>query len=104
MYGSLQDSFKFVKYTGKHGCRGLFLKKLMLATCNVTEKETEYRCFPVHFGKFFETVFMQNTFNRATTSVNFVYANTAKCRSSRPEVFLEISQISQENTCARVSF
>ena len=25
-------------------------------------------------------------------------------RSSRPEVFLEISQNSQENTCARVSF
>ena len=43
---------------------------------------------------------MQNTFNRATTSVTFVYANTAKCRSSRPELFLEISQISQENTCA----
>ena len=26
------------------------------------------------------------------------------CRSSRPEVFLEMSQDSQENTCARVSF
>ena len=25
-------------------------------------------------------------------------------RSSRPEVFLDISQNSQENTCARVSF
>ena len=33
----------------------------------------------------------------------FLYNNT-NARSSRPEVFLEISKNSQKNTCARVSF
>ena len=39
----------FVKFTGKHRQRSLFLMKLH--ACNLTKKRLRNRCFPVHFEK-----------------------------------------------------
>ena len=49
----------FVKFTGKHRQRSLFLMKLH--ACNLTKKRLRNRCFPVHFEKKIKTSFSHNT-------------------------------------------
>ena len=55
----------FIKFTGKHLCRGLFFNKvenLRLAT--LLKTRLRHRCFPVNFVKFLRTPFLQNTSER----------------------------------------
>ena len=61
----------------------------------------------MNFAKFIRTTFPQSASGRLLLSL--LHWCTLKFRSSRPEVFckmvfFKISQNSQENTCARVSF
>ena len=95
--GVLTNSSKF---TGKHLCQSVFFKRLYC------------RFFPVNFPKFVRPLFFTKYLG-ATASVFRTMSNMYdrtflwKYRSSRPEVFfknvfLEISQNSLENTCARV--
>ena len=58
--------------------------------CNFIKTGLQNRCFPVKFAKFFRTT--------------LVAVEAVARRYSVKKVFLEISQNSQENTCARVSF
>ena len=59
--GSIKTSVlkNFAKFLGKHLCQSLFLIKLQAS--GFIEKRLWYMCFPVHFPKFFRTLFLQNT-------------------------------------------
>ena len=48
----------FTKFTGKHLCQSLFFRP---QACNFIEKRLWLNSFPVHFEKFLETSFSQNT-------------------------------------------
>ena len=52
------------KFTRKHQCRGLFLKKLYTALATLLKKRLWDRCFAENFVKFLRTPFLQNTANR----------------------------------------
>ena len=75
----------FADFTGKHLCWNIFLI---------------HTCFPVKFANFSRTSFSKNIWERLL--LRKLEAVVQKC--SVKKVFLEISQNSQENTCARVSF
>ena len=47
----------FVKFTGKYVCLSLFL-------INFIKKRLRHSCFPVNFGKFLRTSFLQKTSGR----------------------------------------
>ena len=86
-------------FTGKNLCWSLFLLKGHL-----------HRCFPVKFLKFLRTTFLQNTSSVATLSrvilrrAFHMHFRSSHQGCSKKKVFLEISQYSQESTCARVFF
>ena len=48
----------FAKFTGKHLCQSLFFRP---QASNFIEKRLWLNSFPVHFEKFLETSFSQNT-------------------------------------------
>ena len=91
----------FSKFTGKHMCKSLFFKRLY------------YKFFPMNFPRFVRPLFLQNTLRRLLlylepfqiSMIELFCRNTEavtqRCSLKR---FLEISQNSQENTSARVSF
>ena len=92
---SATGGFNFSNSTRKHLCQSVFFKRLCC------------RFFPVNFPKFVRPLFLQNPFGRLLLYLEpYLWQNFLwKYRSSRPEVFfkkvlLEISQNSQENTCA----
>ena len=87
----------FAKFTRKHLCN--FLKKKTLA-----------QVFFVNFAKFLRTSLLQNKHFRTTAFIRTPLKIRVK-RQKQPlelffkkELFLKISQISQENTCVEVSF
>ena len=47
----------FAKFTGKHLCQSLFLRKLQAAPAILFKKRLWRRCFPVNFAKFTTTPF-----------------------------------------------
>ena len=54
----------FTKFTGKTCARDSFLIKLQvsgLKTVTLLKKNLCHKCFPVNFGKFLRTPFLQNT-------------------------------------------
>ena len=58
----------FAKFTGKHLCQGLFLKKLqVIRPTTLSKKKLWRRCFPVNFEKFLRTPFFTEHL-RATAS------------------------------------
>ena len=55
----------FVKFTGKHLCQSLFLKKLWDSDLQVyLKKILRNKCFPVNVTKFPRATFLQNTSRR----------------------------------------
>ena len=53
------------KLTGKHLCWSLFLNKVAgLRSATLLNKRLQHRFFPVSFGKFLRTPFLQNTSKR----------------------------------------
>ena len=91
----------FSKFTGKQQCQSVFFKRL-------------YTGFSCEFAEICKITFFQNTFGRLLLHLEpcqIIYDRTFlwKYRSSSPgvlfeKVFLEISQNSQENTCASAFF
>ena len=90
--------------TGNTVCIYLLLQKQIA-------KRLWYRRFPVNLAKFLRTPFLQNT-SRRLLLLLFVFihfcipqeAEVFVCRCSLKQMFLKISQISQESTRAGVSF
>ena len=55
----------FTKFTGKRLCQSLFFNKVAgLRPATLLKKRLWHSCFPVNFGKFLSTPFLQNTFGR----------------------------------------
>ena len=55
----------FVKFTGKHLCRSLFLNKVAgLSPATLIKRDSGHRCFPVNLTKFLRTTLLQNTSGR----------------------------------------
>ena len=55
----------FIKFTGKHLCQSLFFNKVAgLRLSTLLKKRLLHRCFPVNFGKFLRTLFLQNISGR----------------------------------------
>ena len=76
----------FEKFTKKHLCVSLLFNKVAgLRPATLLKNRPYLRCFPVNFSKFLRT-------------------EAVVRRCSIKKVFSEISQNSQENTCARDSF
>ena len=108
----------FTKFTGKHLCQSLFFNKVAgLRPATLLKKRLWHRCFPVNFVKFLRTpffiehlwwllFFIPIYFFSFTVNWDIKTLTTeAVVRGcSAKKVFLEISQNSQENTCARDSF
>ena len=83
----------FAKFIRKHLCQSLFFNKVAdLRPATLFKKRLWHRHFPVDFGKFLRTPIF-------TEHLQWLLLILTHFRSSRPEVFLEISQNSQENTC-----
>ena len=60
---------KFVKFTVKHLCQGLFFNKLAgLRPETLLKKSLWHRCFPVNCVNFLRTFFLQSTLGRLKTS------------------------------------
>ena len=56
------DLKNFAIFTGKHLCRSFFFNKVAgLRPASLLKKRLRHRCFPVNFGKFLRTPFLQNT-------------------------------------------
>ena len=88
----------FAKFAGKHLCQSHFFNKVAdFRPANLLKKTLWHRCFPVDFAKLLRTTFF-------TEHLQWLLLILTHFRSSGPEVFLEISQNSQENTCASFSF
>ena len=97
----------FTKFTGKHLCQSLYFLKL--------QQRIWHRCFYVNFMRFLRTPFfkehlwwllLSESFGQKSLETGIDFRNV---RSSHPRCFVQIgilkkSQISQENTCAGVSF
>ena len=93
--GVLRD---FTKFTKKHLRRSLsFNKVASVRPATLFKKRLWHRCFPVNYSKFLRTPFLQNTSGR-------LLPEAATRDALKEKMFLEISQNSQENTCARVHF
>ena len=61
----------FAKFTGKHLCQSPFFNKVAsLTPATLLKKRLWHRCFPVNFGKFLRTPFLQNTPGRLLLSIN----------------------------------
>ena len=89
-----RDSF-FNKVAGLRPAT-LFKKSLRPAT--LLKKSLWHKCFPVNFMKFLRATFLQ----KFTTPNKVIEAVAQNCCAKA--FFLKVSQNSQENTCARVSF
>ena len=87
-------------------CESLYKKVAGLQLATLLKKRLQQRCFLVSFRFFLEQLFPRT--HRVTGSEqiqNFLVSTEAVIqRCSVKNVFLIISQNSQENTCARVSF
>ena len=113
--------WNLAKFTGKHLCQSLFFNKVKPAT--LLKKRLWYKCFPVNFAKFLRTYFSQNTSGRLLLKIKLLFIHNSEKttpiyfqivwyeipeavvpRYSVKKVFLKISQNSQENPCAKVSF
>ena len=58
-------SWNFAKFTGKHLCQSLFFNKVAgLRPATLLKKKLWHSCFPVNFGKFLKTPFLENTSGR----------------------------------------
>ena len=85
----------------------LFNKVASLKACNFIKKILQHnRCFAVKFAKFLLTPIFKSIYERLLLFLYYIFMGLTivKVKSSRPEVFLKISQNSWENTCTRVSF
>ena len=81
--------------------------------CNFNKKRFEHRCFNVSIVKFLRTPILKNSCKRhfLTWSMSDICRSKKKINAAEAatrgalckKVFLEISQNSQENACARVS-
>ena len=78
---------KFAKLTGKHRCPSLFLRKL----------QTE--CLTVTTDHFKRVILLKKSWR-----IIFLNSRSSHWRCSVKIVLLKISQNSQKNTCARISF
>ena len=54
----------FAKFTGKHLCWNLFLKKVPAGSCSFLKKRLWQRYFPVNFAKFIRIAILQNICER----------------------------------------
>ena len=87
----------FAKFAGKHLCQSHFFNKVAdFRPANLLKKTLWHR-FPCGFCKIFKNNFF-------TEHLQWLLVILTHFRSSRLNVFLEISQNSQENTCASFSF
>ena len=98
----------------------IFTEKHLYWSLLSIKKRLQHRCFPVDIAKFLRTLILKIVCERlllvsdmfivvSKTTVEKIqnyYRNTEAVvqRCSVKKVFLEISQNSQENTCARASF
>ena len=89
--GVLENLANFI---GKHLCKGLSFN--MVGGLRPTLLKGE---FPVNFAKFLRTPFWQNTSRKCFGIFQNIHIKN-NFRSSRPEVFLEISQNLQESPFA----
>ena len=109
----------FAKFTGKHLCQSLILNKV-----TGLRPALWHRCFPANLAKFLRTpiftkhlwwlllyksyfksefsLYVTEVAEKALSILFLTEAVTQRC--SIKNVFLEILQNSQENSCARVSF
>ena len=117
LYLSLAVAPVFVRTEAATG--GVLWKKVCLKISQNSQENTFatflkkrlwHRCFLVNFAKFLRTSFLQNKYFRTTAFARTPLKIRVK-RQKQPlelfckkEVFLKISQISQENTCVEVSF
>ena len=87
----------FAKFTGKRLCQSLFFNEATdLRPATLLKKRLWHKRFRVDFAKFLRTPFF-------TEHLQWLLLILTHFRSSRPEVFLEISQNLQENTCTSFS-
>ena len=63
----------FPKFTGKHLCQSLFFNKITgPRPVTLFKKRLWHRCFPMNFGKFLRTPFLQNNSGRLLLAyINF---------------------------------
>ena len=94
-----------------HGYQTTFMRKITYAYrpcwdlhgCNFIKKKLHHSCFKVKFAKFLRTLILKSKRLLPTMLSKYRWAETVAQRCSVKKVFLEISQNSQENTCAKVS-
>ena len=71
----------FAKFTRKHQCQSLFLKKVAgLRPATLFKKRLRHKCFSVNFLKFLRTPFLQNTSGRLVLMrlvLNFLMQNNS---------------------------
>ena len=104
----------FPKFTGKYLCQSLFFNKVVgLRPGIFIKKETMAQVFSVNFAKFLSTPFLKELLRWLLLHLAYIISKkvntqqwrfSIRNRNSRLEVFLKISQNSQENACFRVSF
>ena len=82
----------------KKSLRPATLLKKSLRPTTLLKKSLWHKCFPVNFMKFLRATFLQ----KFTTPNKVIEAVAQNCCAKA--LFLKVSQNSQENTCARVSF
>ena len=64
----------FTKFTEKHLCQSLFFNKVAdLKLATLLKNKLWHRCFPVNFGKFLRTLFLQNTSGRLLLFILFSF-------------------------------
>ena len=85
----------FTNFTEKHLCQISFF----LRPATLLKKRLWHRCYPMNFVKFLRTSFSQNTSEGC-----FCIIRSSRRWCCPKQVFLEILQNSQENSCAKDSF
>ena len=96
----------FAKFTGKHLCQKLSFNKVAGLRLATFWKESLAQVFSCEFilQNFLQRASGVSTNETHTGKTFFMFAEAATRCVLQKKVFLEISQNSQENTCARVSF
>ena len=91
-------------------CVAVFFNKLANPqNCNFIKKKHQHRCFPVNIAKLLRTAFLIKHIRWLLLFIDEIFLKKSKSqnffqkRFSVKNVFLEISQRSQENPSARVS-
>ena len=108
MFFKIDVPKNFAIFTGRHLCWSLFLIKLQA----FIKKRLRHRCFPLNIAKIFKNSFFYITppvaaYRSMRPDVTEQFPHKSKVvvrRCSVKQVFLNISQNSQENTCASLFF